>query len=74
MPETPPDARITIRLSSQARDAVDRISHLLGGVSAADAIRRSIGTELYLLEEQQRGARILIEHRDTETTRELIMK
>jgi hypothetical protein len=73
MPETP-DARITIRLTSQARAAVDRIAYLLGGVSATDAIRRSIGTELYLLEEQQRGARILLEYRDTETTRELIMK
>jgi hypothetical protein len=68
------EARITIRLTSQARTAVDRIAALLGGVSAADAIRRAIGTELYLLEEQERGARILIEHRDTEITRELVLR
>jgi hypothetical protein len=68
------DRRITIRLASQARDALDRIASLLGGITIAEAIRRIIGTTLYLLEEQQRGCRILIEHPDTHVTRELIMK
>jgi|HubBroStandDraft_6_1064221.scaffolds.fasta_scaffold1398280_2 hypothetical protein len=72
MPEA--DARITIRLTSQARIALDRIAHLLGEVTMAEAIRRTIGTMIYLLDEQQRGARILIEHRDTNVTRELILK
>lgn len=68
------DARITIRLTSQAREALDRIAFLLGEVSIAEAIRRVIGTTLYLLEEQLRGSRILIEHRDTNVIRELVMK
>lgn len=68
------ESRVTIRLGSQARAALDRIASLLGGVSSADAVRRMIGTFLYLLEEQERGSKILIEHRDTHTMRELIMK
>ena len=64
--------RLTVRMTSDARKAVEKIAEMTGA-TIADVIRRAIGTELYLLEQKQRGARILIEDRDGKT-RELVLR
>jgi len=54
-------SRLNLRLSPQTRAAIQRISDKFGGISAADVVRRAIGTELFLIEEQEKGSRILVE-------------
>jgi hypothetical protein len=65
------DGRITIRLGGAARAAVDKIRRMRGA-NINEVIRRAIGTELFLLQEQERGAKILIQDRDG--TRQLVLR
>lgn len=57
----PESNRLNLRLSPEARDAIQKIAAKFGGISAAEVVRRAIGTELFLLEEKDRGSKILIE-------------
>jgi hypothetical protein len=66
------EARLTVRLAGDARQAISKLSKMMGGASVADVIRRSIGTELFLMEEQERGAKILIQDKDG--TRQLLLR
>jgi predicted transcriptional regulator len=63
--------RLTIRLSGEAKRAVETIAKVRNA-KISDVIRRAIGTELYLIEEQARGAKILIQ--DQEGTRQLVLR
>jgi len=45
MSDTPEDTRITIRLSPQARQAVEEIMKLGGFKTIQEAVRRAIGDE-----------------------------
>ncbi len=53
--------KITLRLSADARATLEWIAERSGGISLAEAMRRALGTERYLLEQQAKGASILIE-------------
>lgn len=53
--------KITIRLSADARDALEWIAAKYGNISFADAMRRALGTEKYLLEQRDKGSSILVE-------------
>lgn len=65
--------RLSMRLSREARQTLDEIAEARGGVSYAEVIRRSIGTELFLIKANQEGARILLERPD-KTIREIILR
>lgn len=53
--------KLTLRLSPEARKAIERLSAEMGGVTASEVIRRALGTELFLKEAQKRGERVLLE-------------
>jgi predicted transcriptional regulator len=65
------EMRITIRLAGDAKRAVE---HMASAKKAkiADIIRRAIGTEYFLFEQQTRGAKILIQ--DQEGTRQIVFR
>lgn len=65
--------RLSLRLSPEARKALEEIASLRGGVSFAEVVRRALGTELYLIKEQKEGARILVEGSD-KTVRQIILR
>jgi len=69
---TTPD-RLSLRLSPEARKTLEEIAALRGGVTLAEVVRRALGTELFLIKEQQEGARILIENRD-KTVRQIVLR
>jgi hypothetical protein len=78
-PPTEPDRdrdspdRLTLRLSPEARKALEEISALRGGVSFAEVVRRALGTEQFLIKEQQEGSRILLERPD-KTVRQVVLR
>jgi hypothetical protein len=53
--------KITLRLSPDARAALQWISAQYGNVSLAEVIRRALSTEKYLLEQRAKGSSLLIE-------------
>jgi hypothetical protein len=53
--------RISIRLSPQAKAAVERIMALGGSTTIQEAIRRAISDELFLLEQRQEGWKVVLE-------------
>jgi metal-responsive CopG/Arc/MetJ family transcriptional regulator len=65
--------RLTLRLSPEANAALDEICRLRGGVSRAEAIRRAIGTELFLVEASSEKSRILLEDKN-KNIREIILR
>jgi hypothetical protein len=65
--------RLSLRLSPEARQTLEDISALRGGVSYAEVVRRALGTELYLIREQREGSRILIEAPD-KTVRQIVLR
>ena len=54
-------SELSLNLSPEAKAALEEISRMLGGVSFAEVIGRALGVELFLLEERDRGSRIMIE-------------
>lgn len=54
------EVRMTMRFSPEAKAVVDWIA-ATRGVTVAEAIRRAIGTERFLLQATNKGARILID-------------
>ena len=65
--------RLTLRLSPDANAALDRLCDQRGGVNRAEAIRRAIGTELFLVDAVNSGSRILLEDRN-KNVREIILR
>jgi hypothetical protein len=53
--------RISIRLSPQARQAVEEIMRLSNFETIQDAVRRAIGDELFLLKERKEGRKVLLQ-------------
>lgn len=53
--------KITLRLSADARAALEWISAQYGNVSLAEVIRKALSTEKFLLEQKAKGSAILIE-------------
>jgi hypothetical protein len=53
--------KITLRLSPDARAALQWISAQYGNVSLAEVIRKALSTEKYLLEQRAKGSSLLIE-------------
>jgi hypothetical protein len=58
--QQPEDTRITLRLSPEARTAIEKIMSLGGMDSMQEAVRRAIGDELFLMTERQAGWKILL--------------
>ena len=56
----PPEVRMTLRFTPEAKAALDWIA-AARGVSLAEAIRRAISTEKFLVQLTQKNARILID-------------
>lgn len=55
-------SRLSLRLSPQAVDAINRIIDLSGGgITASEVVRRAIGTELTLVERMSKGEKLLSE-------------
>ena len=67
------ETKLTLRLSPEARSALETIARKRGGVSFAEAVRRAIGTELFLINEQDKDSRILIEDKN-KNIRQLILR
>ncbi len=65
--------RLSLRLSPEARQTLEEIAALRGGVSFAEVVRRALGTELYLIKEQKEGARVLIES-PAKTVRQIVLR
>lgn len=65
-------SRLTLRLSPEARAALEKLTKLKGG-TYADIIRKALGTELFLVEQNQNGSRILIEDRN-KNMREIVLR
>ena len=65
-------SRLSLRLSPPAVEAINRIIALSGGgITASEAVRRALGTELSRLERQANGEKLLVEKRTGEI-RELV--
>lgn len=67
------EKRFTLRLSSEAVAALDWLSEQRGDKSYQEIIRRSIGTEKFLVELINSGATILIE-KPGERLKELVFR
>lgn len=63
--------KVTVRLAARALRNVRR-GAAEKGVSLNEFTRQALGTEVYLLEQKRKGARILIEQPDR-TLRELVL-
>lgn len=72
-PEDQESGRLNLRLSPEAREAIQKIAAKFGGVSAAEVVRRAIGTELFLMEEKDKGSKILIEDKNG-NVRQLVLR
>ena len=55
------DERCTLRLSKKAIETIDWIAKQRGDVNRAEVIRRALGTERLLLEQQNQGFTIILE-------------
>lgn len=53
--------KLTLRLSPEVKNVIEKLSKEFGGVTASEVIRRSLGTEQFLMEEQKKGTKILLE-------------
>jgi hypothetical protein len=60
MSERQEEARITIRLSPQARQAVEEVMKLGGFKTIQEAVRRAIGDELFLLQQRKEGWTVML--------------
>lgn len=69
----PVEKRYTLRLSPEAAETLEWIANARGGVSAAEVIRRALGTERILIEEAKGGSAIVLE-RPGQRPRELVLR
>ena len=54
------NARFSLRLSPEARTTIEQIMDLSDATTVGEAVRRAIGTELYLLQARKAGSKILV--------------
>jgi len=54
------DRRVTLRLTPRAVEAIDQIIELGGFKTKAEAVRRALGDELFLLKEQKEGWKVTL--------------
>lgn len=64
---------LTLHLSAEAAAALEWIATKRGGVSVAEVIRRAIGTERFIIEQQESGGRLLVQDAHGLNIRELIL-
>lgn len=70
--ETPPaDTRLNVRLSPEARKALDWISSVLG-ISAVEAVRRAIGTQKFFVELANQKAKVFVQMPGEKNLKEVI--
>jgi len=53
--------KLTLRLSTETREVLEWIASKYGNITLAEAVRRALGTEKFLLEQKEKGSAILIE-------------
>jgi len=56
--------KLTLRLSADNRKVLEWIASRYGNITLAEAVRRALGTEKFLLEQKEKGASILIQESD----------
>lgn len=67
------ETRMTLRLSPEARETLEWIAEERK-VSMAEAIRRALGTERFLIEKSNEGASILLEEKNAKRLKEIILR
>jgi hypothetical protein len=70
-PATPD--RLSLSLTTEARQTLEEIARLRGGVSLAEVVRRALGTELFMIKAEKEGSRVLLESSD-KTIRQIILR
>ncbi len=72
--QTPPPKGLTVslRLTPESRNTLDRIKHMFGYTTDADAIRHALGTQLRIGESVKRGERVFIGDDDGRLLKELV--
>lgn len=65
------DSRLNVRLSPEVRKALDWLADARG-VSAVEAVRRSIGTEKFFQELISKGAKVLVQMPNEKHVKEVI--
>lgn len=64
--------KVTVSLTGEAIGAIKEIASRRG-ISMSDALRQAIGTEKFLVEEHDKGSKILIERPD-QSLREVVIR
>lgn len=72
MDENDKGYRLNLRLSKEAKEALDYIAEKRG-INYAEAIRRALGTEQFFLQAQQRNASIVLEE-DGKRPKEVLLR
>ena len=62
-----------VLLTAETHQTLDAIARLRGGVSYAEVVRRALDTELFLIQAEKEGSRILLEDSD-KTVRQIILR
>ena len=62
-----------LRLSPEARQTLEAIAKLRGGVPFAEVVRRALGTELFFIQAEKEGSRILLESSD-KSIRQIVLR
>lgn len=65
------DSRLNVRLSPEVRKALDWLADERG-VSAVEAVRRSIGTEKFFQELISKGAKVLVQMPNEKHVKEVV--
>ena len=67
------DTRISLRLSPDVSRLLKELAKEQGNITVAETLRRAIGTEAFLLQERNKGRRILVED-DKKALKELVFR
>ena len=66
--------KLTFRISPELRSSLEYIAERYGQISLTEALRRAIGTEKFLLEEQEKGSAVLVESEDGSRIKQLVLR
>ena len=65
--------KLSVNLSREVVDALKRIAER-DNVTVTEALRRSISTQKFIDDQQQDGAKILVEDKDKKTVRQVVFR
>jgi len=61
MADSDESTKLTLRLSPSARAVIEELSKKNGGITASEVIRRALSTELFIMREQEKDSKVIIE-------------